>query len=124
MPRSTSAAGADTLTLSDSGANSATISNVETLIGGSANDTITLGAAASKASIDLGAGTDTLTFGKFANTATVSNVETIVGGSLADTLTLGNAFSASIKHRSRRRHRQAHARRLHQHRHRSRTSRA
>ena len=40
-------------------------------MGGTGADTITLGAAANNASINLGGGNDTLTFGNFSNTATV-----------------------------------------------------
>ena len=47
--------------------------------GGNGDDTITLGAAAVAASIDLAAGNDTLTLGNFANAATIANVETIAG---------------------------------------------
>ena len=56
--------------------------------------------------VDLGAGTDTLTFGNFTNSATVSNVETITGGAGADTITLAAAISGR-HHRPRRRHRRA-----------------
>ena len=86
------------------------MANVETLVGGTGNDTITYTTLVSKGSINLGDGTDTLTFGDFTNTATVSDVESIIGGSAAryhdvlarsrprqidlddgnDTLTLGN----------------------------------
>jgi len=38
--------------------------------------------------IDLLAGTDTLTLGNFANTLTVANIETVVGNSSADIVTL------------------------------------
>ena len=64
-------AGNDTLMLVN-GTNIASVSNTETVTGGSGNDSITLGAAASNASIDLGAGNDALTLGAFANTATIS----------------------------------------------------
>ncbi len=60
-----------------------------------AADTITLGAAISKGSIDLGSGSDKLTLGKFANNLTVTNVESIVGGELADTVTLGNILTTT-----------------------------
>ena len=82
--RSISAAGTNTLTL-DNGANTGTVNNVGTLIGGTGADTITLGTAAGNASINLGAGNDTLTFGNFTNTATVANTETIIGGPAATT---------------------------------------
>ena len=71
--------------------------NATTLIGGSGPDTITLGAAAANASIDLGGGNDILTFGNFANSATVANTETVTGGSGADTVTLGTALTAASR---------------------------
>jgi len=61
---------------------------VKTIAGGTGNDTITLGAAAVNASINLGSGTDVLTLGNFNNTATIGGIETITGGSLADNITL------------------------------------
>ncbi len=61
-------------------ANTATVSNVESILGGSGNDTITLGTVASKVTIDLYSGSDKLDLGNFANVATISNVETLVGG--------------------------------------------
>ena len=87
--------GSDKLTLTD-GANSATVSNVETLIGGTGADTITLGAAITHGSIDLGSGADTLTFGNFTDSVTLINVETIAGGSGSDTVTLDNALTTSM----------------------------
>ena len=50
-------AGLNTLTL-DNGANTGTVNNVGTLIGGTGTDTITFGTAAVNASISLGAGND------------------------------------------------------------------
>ncbi len=88
-------AGNDTLTLGDF-TNTGSMTNVETLIGGAGNDTITYTTLVSKGSINLGDGTDTLTFGDFANTATVSDVESITGGSGADTITLGTVATATI----------------------------
>ncbi len=88
-------AGANKLTLADGG-NTGTVGNVETLIGGTGADAITLGAAVIKAPIDLGAGNDTLTLANFANTATVANVETLTGGTGADTVTLAPLSNASI----------------------------
>ena len=72
--------GADTLILSSAGANTLTVSSVETLTGGSQIDKITLGAAQVGAVVDLGAGADTLTLFNGTNSATVSNAETITGG--------------------------------------------
>ncbi len=52
--------------------------------------------ALTNASIDLGAGNDTLTFGNFTNSATVANTETITGGTGADTVTLGTALTTAM----------------------------
>ena len=93
---STSAAARTPLTL-DHRANTGTVGNVGTLIGGTGGDTITLGTAASNASIDLGAGSDTLTFSNFANTATVANADTITGGSGNNTITLGSALTTTMQ---------------------------
>ena len=61
------------------------------------NDAITLSALVSNASIDLGAGNDTLTLANGTNSATVANTETIIGGSGNDTITLATAATnASI----------------------------
>ncbi len=131
--------GTDKVTLS-SAANVVTISNVESIVGGSGNDTVTLATelrstdsidltlrlrqadagqlrqhrlagqhrdagrrherrhhhvhhALANASIDLGAGTDSLSLSSAANTATVSNVESILGGSGADTITLSTILA-------------------------------
>ena len=61
-----------TVTLGN-GNNSATFSTVDTLISGTGNDAIDFTGTLANASIDLGGGNDTLTFGNFANTATVAN---------------------------------------------------
>ena len=52
-------AGANKLTLANT-ANSGTVKNVATLIGGSGTDAMTLGMALVNGSVDLGAGNDTL----------------------------------------------------------------
>ncbi len=85
-------AGADTLTLAN-GTNSAVVSNVDTIVGGTGNDTVTLDTAANNASISLGAGNDTLHLGNFANTATVGNVDTISAGTGIDAVTLSTALT-------------------------------
>jgi Ca2+-binding RTX toxin-like protein len=46
--------------------------------------------------MDLGTGSDKLTFGNFANTATVSSTESIVGGSGNDNVTLGTALTVAM----------------------------
>ena len=58
---------------------------------------MTLSAVASNASVNLGGGSDTLTFGNFANIATVSNTQTITGGTGNDMITLGNALTTSMQ---------------------------
>ena len=90
-------AGNDKLTLG-AFANTATVANVETLLGGTGADTITLGTALTTAhAVDLGAGTDKLTLANAATRVTATNVETLIGGTGADTITLGAAAaSASI----------------------------
>ena len=65
---------------------------METLTGGSQDDKITFGAALTAATIDLGAGSDSLTLFNGTNSATVSNVETITGGTGNDAITLGAAL--------------------------------
>ena len=64
---------------------------------GSAADLITFAAAVSNGSIDLGGGSDTLTFGDFTNTAT-GTVEVKAGGALTidQTSTVINDAAASI----------------------------
>ena len=92
--RSTLGVGADKLTLG-AFANTATVSNVETITGGSLADNVTLTTALTTAqSVDLGAGADKLTLANTANTATLANIETIVGGSGADNLTLSTALAS------------------------------
>jgi Ca2+-binding RTX toxin-like protein len=87
--------GSNSLTLKNV-ANTGTIQNVTTLVGGTANDTITLGAAAVNVSIDLGTGSDVLAFGNFTNTATVANTETISGGTGNDTVALSGALTTGM----------------------------
>ncbi len=61
--------------------NTVTISNVESIVGGGKNDTVTLAAELTgSSSIDLGVGKDSLTLGNFDNAGSVSNVETLTGG--------------------------------------------
>ena len=89
-------AGANKLTLANT-ANTGTVKNVTTLIGGSGADAITLGTALVNGSIDLGAGNDTLTLANGTNSASVANTETVTGGSGNDSITLGAAVAnASI----------------------------
>ena len=84
---------ADKLTLLANGANTLTVSNVETITGGTAGDVDHPRRGAGLRHINLGTGTDSLTLSSAGtNTLTVSAVETITGGSGADTITLGAAL--------------------------------
>lgn len=79
----------DSLTLAATGPNSLTITNVETLVAGAGNDTVTLGAAAVGATYNLAGGTDTLQLsGTGNNNVTVNAIETVLGGSSDDTITM------------------------------------
>ncbi len=69
------------------------MTNVETLVGGTGDDTITFTTQLSNGSVDLGAGTDSLSLNTAANTATVSNVESLLGGSGNDTITVSTLLS-------------------------------
>ena len=86
-------AGTDTLNLA-AGANTLSISNVETVNGTASADLLTLTAAFTGGTIDLLGGTDTLNLANGTNTLTVNNVESIVGGSGVDTITIGTAPSS------------------------------
>ncbi|HUA52566.1 MAG TPA: FecR domain-containing protein, partial [Candidatus Sulfotelmatobacter sp.] len=80
--------GTDTLTLAN-GANSANVANVESILGGTGNDTVVLTTALVGGTIDLGAGTDTLTLSSAgANSVQVAHVESILGGAGNDTVVL------------------------------------
>ncbi|SHK39362.1 Ca2+-binding protein, RTX toxin-related [Roseomonas rosea] len=86
--------GFDRLLLSSSGANTLTVSHVETILGGSAADAVTLGAPASGITVDLGGGVDRLVLsGAGANRLVVDHVESIAGGKAADAVTLAHAAS-------------------------------
>ena len=84
--------GNDKLTLSSTGSNTLTMTAVETLVGGDFDDTITFGAAVT-GSVDLGAGSDSLTLFNGTNSVTITNVEAIAGGTGNDTVTLGNVWT-------------------------------
>ncbi len=87
------AGGNDKVMLADV-ANTGSLSNVETVVGGAETRYDHPGhGSASNGSVNLGAGFDTLTLGNFANTATVGNVESLTGGAGADTITLSAAAS-------------------------------
>ncbi|MBL6932352.1 MAG: hypothetical protein ISR45_05340, partial [Rhodospirillales bacterium] len=86
--------GTDTVNLY-AGANVATFSNVENIVGTGSNDALTVENTLSSVSIDLSTGSsDQLTLAGGANTVTLSGVESVVGSTSADTLTLGSAVSS------------------------------
>ena len=91
--------GSNKLTLANV-ANTGSVSNVNTLIGGTGVDTITLGTSLANGSVDLGGGSDTLTLAAGGNTISVANIETIIGGTGADTVTLTRRHRQRL-HRSR-----------------------
>jgi len=67
------------------------------ITGGTGDDTKTLIAPVTNASVDLGAGKDTLILADGTNSATVANTETVVGGTGDDTIVLATVSSnASI----------------------------
>jgi hypothetical protein len=88
--------GANKLTLADGG-NTATLAltAVESVVGGTGADVITLGAAVSALSFDGSTGADSLTLVGAGNTATLIAVESLVGGTGADLITLTTALSSS-----------------------------
>jgi Ca2+-binding RTX toxin-like protein len=90
-------AGLDKLTLSSMGPNTLTVSNTETIVGGTKADQVTLGTVADGAVVDLGAGLDKLTLSSAGpNTLTVSNTETVFGGSQGDRVTVLGAGPAAL----------------------------
>ncbi len=89
------AQGTDALTLANV-ANSGTVSNVETLTGGTGNDTVTMATAMSSGTINLGTGTDAITLADGGNTVTISNSETITGGTGADQVTVATALTNTM----------------------------
>ena len=109
-------AGKSTLTLANA-TNTGTVNNVETLIGGTGADTITLGTAMADGSVNLGSGVDTLTLGNFSNTGTISNVKTIIGGTGNDTITLGQRRPRQRQRQPRQRRRHADPGQVRHHRH-------
>jgi len=89
-------AGTDTMSFAN-GTNTSTLSNVETITGGTGNDTITLATAITSGSVDLKEGSDSLTLANGTNTLSVGNVETVNGGTGADNVTLSaSAVSGDI----------------------------
>ena len=69
-------------------------SAVETIVGSTGDDAVTLSTTVSGGSFDLGTGTDTLNLANGGNTLTVSGtIETVVGGSGNDLITVGSAVT-------------------------------
>ncbi len=67
--------------------------NSNLITGTPGNDNITLSTPVTNASVDLGAGNDTLALANGTNSATVANTETIIGGTGNDTVVLSTAPS-------------------------------
>ncbi len=61
-------AGGDSLTLTDTGGNTVTLANGETVLGSAGDDVVVLTTATTAGSIDLSIGDDKLTLGGSANT--------------------------------------------------------
>ncbi|MFL1463411.1 beta strand repeat-containing protein [Roseococcus sp. DSY-14] len=91
--------GDDVARLADGG-NVALLRNVETAIGGTGNDEISMAPSLGglvNAFADLGAGTDVLRFASSsANSVTVRNTETVIGNMGADDVTLGTAMAGGL----------------------------
>ncbi len=68
------------------------MANVESILGGTGNDTIVLATTLVGGTIDLGVGTDTLSLANGANSINVANVESLLSGSGADTIVLTAAL--------------------------------
>ena len=72
------------------------MSNVQSLIGGSGQDIVTLGNAMATGSVDLGGGNDVLQFADATNHASVTNTETVFGGTGADTIVLTGSNASLV----------------------------
>ncbi len=70
--------------------------NVETVIGGTGNDTITFGTALINGSVDLGTGSDTLKLASLTNRVSVTNIETVMGGAGGDTVILTGSNASTV----------------------------
>jgi len=88
------AGGNDKLVL-DGSSNTVTVNNVETIIGSSGSDNVTLGTVMTNGLVQLGYGSDTLTLANGSNKVEVSGVQTVYGGTGADVIT-STGFGASI----------------------------
>ena len=74
------------------------MANVETLSGGTGNDTVTLASALTTAmSVDLGAGSNRLTLANVTNVGAVGHVGTVIGGTGSDAITFcGSEVNGSV----------------------------
>ena len=79
-----------------SGGQTATLSNIDTLVGSAGNDGVTLGASTTSAIVNLLGGDDTLTLANGTNTLSAFNVETLTGGTGSDNVTLGGAAGQTV----------------------------
>jgi len=85
---------AGTANFADNGGTS--LVGIETFTGSAGDDVVTLGAAQSGGTFDLGGGNDTLMLAGGTNTLTVSNVETVTGGAGNDAITVTGTVGATI----------------------------
>ncbi|NBX20631.1 MAG: hypothetical protein EBR58_04295, partial [Betaproteobacteria bacterium] len=86
-----------TITISGGDSNLTLPGNIDTIMGGTGADTITISSQLTDVSntlIDLGSGTDSLTLGNFANTGTIANIESVTGNSGVDQVTLSTTLTA------------------------------
>ena len=75
-----------TITISGGNSDLTLPGNIDSIVGGTGDDTITISSQISASSIDLGAGTDSLVLGNFINTVTVANTGSAAGSyTLSDT---------------------------------------
>ncbi|WP_149537287.1 beta strand repeat-containing protein [Siccirubricoccus phaeus] len=89
--------GNDLLRLSSAGNNAVTVAGAETILGGAANDRVTLAAPAAGVLIDLGAGADTVVLAAGdASQVTVAGAETILGGGGDDSVRLTTPLAAGL----------------------------
>ncbi len=73
------------------------VANVETIIGGTGNDTVTLTTPLTPAmSVDLGAGSNELTLANGGNSGTISNVSTLIGGNGDNSVRMGRHGERSM----------------------------
>src|SRR5262249_17958335 len=76
--------------------NTGTIGNVETVVGGTGADAVTLSAALVNGNVDLGSGSDTLQLANFTNHVSVTNTETVFGGSGDDMVVLSGSNASMV----------------------------